>query len=119
MSALKPGMSASCRIITDRTEELLALPLEAVFEVEGKPTVYLENRKPARSDVGRRTDTEIEVRAGLMEGQRVCLVDPRTAAEQAPGERATEPELNRGRSAAPRPAGREAAAAARGGHRGP
>jgi RND family efflux transporter MFP subunit len=116
---LKPGMSASCRIIVDRTEEVLALPLEAVFEVEGKPTVYLENRKPHPIEVGRRTDTEIEVRSGLEVDQRVCLVDPRTAAEQAPGERATEPELNRGRSAAPGGGGQRGGGGRGGGRPGP
>lgn len=112
---LKPGMSASCRIIVDRTEEVLALPLEAVFEVEGKPTVYLENRKPHSVEVGRRTDTEIEVRSGLEAGQRVCLVDPRAAAEQSAADRATEPELNRGRGV---PAGGAAGATGGGGTRG-
>jgi HlyD family secretion protein len=94
---LKPGMSASCKIIVERTDGVLSLPLEAVFEVEGKPRVYLENKKPREIAVGRRTDTEIEVVSGLQEGERVCLIDPRTAAEGLPAQETPQPELNKGR----------------------
>jgi RND family efflux transporter MFP subunit len=94
---LKPGMSASCRIIVERLEDVLTVPLEAVFEVDGKPRVYLENRKPREIEVGRRTDIEIEVLSGLEAEERVCLVDPRIAEEDRGVEEAPEPELNRGR----------------------
>jgi multidrug efflux pump subunit AcrA (membrane-fusion protein) len=95
-------MSSTGKIIIQRLEDVLSVPLEAVFEVEGKPVVYLANRKPHNVEVGRRTDTEIEVVSGLSPGERICLLDPRTSREGMPGDKATEPELNKGRGN-PRP----------------
>jgi RND family efflux transporter MFP subunit len=97
---LKPGMSASCRVIVERVEDVVVLPIEAVFEAEGKPTVYLANGKPREVSVGRRSDTEIEITSGVSAGESVCVVDPTIAAEEAPEEKATEPEINRGRTPA-------------------
>lgn len=96
---LKPGMSASCRIIVDRLRDVVSIPLEAVFDVDGKPCVYLANRKPHPISVGQRNDMEIEVVSGLSGEEMVCLVDPKLARRGMPGEKATEPELNRGRTA--------------------
>jgi RND family efflux transporter MFP subunit len=95
---LKPGMSASCRVIVERIENVVILPIEAVFEAGGRPTVYLANRKPREVTVGRRSDTEIEVTSGVSPGESVCVVDPTIATEETTDERATQPELNRGRT---------------------
>jgi HlyD family secretion protein len=95
---LKPGMSASAEIIVDRIADVVTVPLEAVFESNGKPIVYLENRRPREISPGRRSDQEIEVTAGLQGGETVLLVDPNLAKSGLPGERATEPELNKGRT---------------------
>ncbi len=95
---LKPGMSASSRIVVDRIPDIVSVPLEAVFDVEGKPCVYLANRKMHEVSVGRRNDMEIEVLSGLAGDETVCLVDPKLARRGLPGEKATEPELNRGRT---------------------
>jgi len=94
---LKPGMSASCRIVIERVPDVVLVPLEAVFEREGKTVVYLDNKKEQPVEVGRRNDMEIEIASGLKEGESICLVDPNQAKEPLPGDRATEPELNRGR----------------------
>jgi hypothetical protein len=59
--------------------------------------------------VGRRNDRDIEITAGLDGDERICLVDPTLAEPALPGDRATEPELNKGRQAppsAPPPPGR-------------
>jgi len=96
----KPGMSASSRIIVDRVPNVVSVPLEAVFEVDGKPCVYLANRKMRQVTVGRRNDMEIEIPSGLDGTETVCLVDPRLARRGLPGEKATEPELNKGRTPA-------------------
>lgn len=95
---LKPGMSASGRIIIDRVDSVISVPLEAVFEKDGRPVVYLDNKDEKPVQVGRRNDMLIEVVDGLEEGQRVCLVDPTLDEPSMPGEQASEPELNSGRS---------------------
>lgn len=94
---LKPGMSASGKIIIERVDNVISVPLEAVFEKQGKPVVYLANKHPIDVQVGRRNDMSVEIVSGLEPGERVCLVDPTLEEKTLPGEKATEPELNRGR----------------------
>jgi RND family efflux transporter MFP subunit len=95
---VKPGMSASCRIIMDRISDVVQVPLEAVFERDGEAVVYLENKEQRAVEVGRRNDMSIEILNGLSGGERVCLIDPTLEDQALPGEKATEPELNKGRS---------------------
>jgi RND family efflux transporter MFP subunit len=94
---LKPGMSASARIVVDRLEDVVSVPLEAVFEKEGRTIVYLDNKDEVEVLVGRRNDMEIEISEGLQGNEKICLVDPTLEEPTLPGERATEPELNKGR----------------------
>jgi RND family efflux transporter MFP subunit len=100
---LKPGMSAAARIIIHRTDEVIKVPLEAVFEKEGRTIVYLGNGSAVEVEVGRRNDMEIEIVSGLQGDEAICLVDPTLDEQGQPGDRATEPELNKGRQ--PRPGG--------------
>ncbi len=94
---LKPGMSASCQVIMDQLPDVIKVPLEAVFEKEGRTVVYLDNKKEVEVKVGRRNDMEIEVTEGLKGGEKICLVDPTLQDLTMPGDKATEPELNQGR----------------------
>ena len=98
---LKPGMSASAQIILERVQNVVSVPLEAVFEKQGKPLVYLDNRSAREVQVGRRNDREIEIVSGLEGDERICLVDPTLEEPGLPGDKATEPELNKGRQAPP------------------
>lgn len=98
---LKPGMSASSRIIVDRIPEVVSVPLESVFEKEGKTVVYVNGDKERTVTVGRRNDMMIEITDGLSGGEKVCLVDPTLDEQGLPGDRATEPELNEGRGPVP------------------
>jgi len=99
--SFKPGMSASGRIIIDRMNDIISVPLEAVFEKEGRPVVYRDDKKEMPIEVGRRNDMEIEVLSGLDGNESICLIDPTLDEAGLPGEKATEPELNRGRQSAP------------------
>ena len=100
---LKPGMSASARIVIERLPETIAVPLEAVFEKEGQTVVYLENKKQRKVEVGRRNDMSIEIVSGLDGGETICLIDPTLDEPQLPGEKAAEPEINKGRQPRPGP----------------
>lgn len=95
---LKPGMSASSKIIVDRIPDVVSVPLESVFERDGKPVVFLDGGKRREVEVGRRNDMEIEIKDGLQGGEKVCLVDPTLEDQALPGDKATEPELNQGRT---------------------
>ena len=96
-AGLKPGMSASCDIIIDRMNDVVSVPLEAVFERDGGTVVYLANKKKREVTVGRRNDMQIQILDGLRGGEEVCLVDPTLDEQGLPGEKATEPEMNKGR----------------------
>ncbi len=95
---LKPGMSASCDIIIERLDSVVSVPLEAVFEKEGQTVVYLGNKKRREIEVGRRNDMFIEIVSGLEGDEEVCLLDPTLDEMGLPGDKATEPELNKGRT---------------------
>ncbi|MDH3891394.1 MAG: efflux RND transporter periplasmic adaptor subunit [candidate division Zixibacteria bacterium] len=97
--SLKPGMSSSCDIIIERLPDLVSVPLEAVFENEGQTVVYLRNKKKREIEVGRRNDVAIEVVSGLEGGEDICLLNPTLDEQGMPGDKATEPELNKGRMA--------------------
>ena len=103
--ALKPGMSASCDIIIDRVPQVLSVPLEAVFEREGETVVFMKNKKKRTVIVGRKNDVAVEITDGLEPGDEICLIDPTLEEPGLPGEKATEPEINKGRNGQP-PAGR-------------
>jgi len=113
---LKPGMSAACRIVIDRMPDVIKVPLEAVFEKEGRTVVYLDNKHEVEVRVGRRNDMEIQITSGLEGGEKICLIDPTLEEPTLPGDRATEPEMNRGRRAPPTPS--EGQARPAGGRRG-
>ncbi|MFH1688108.1 MAG: efflux RND transporter periplasmic adaptor subunit [bacterium] len=103
---LKPGMSASCNIVMERVGQAISVPIEAVFEKEGRAVVYLQNKKEVAVQVGRRNDVAIEITDGLQGGEVICLLDPTLGEQGLPGDKATEPELNKGRtSESPPPSG--------------
>jgi HlyD family secretion protein len=94
---LKPGISASCRIVIERLQDIVSVPIEAVFEKEGTTLVYLANKKKRDVTVGQRNDMYIEITDGLQGDEEICLVDPTLEEQGLPGDKATEPELNKGR----------------------
>ena len=94
---LKPGMSASAWIISERIPDVVSVPLEAVFEKEGRTVVYLANKDEREITVGRKNDMSIEVTEGLEGGEEICLIDPTLDEQGLPGDKATQPELNKPR----------------------
>ncbi len=94
---LKPGMSASCDIVQGSFPNVVSVPLEAVFEKDGKTIVYLASKSRTEVQVGRKNDQDVEITSGLEGGEKVCLVDPTVQEQTLPGDKATEPELNKGR----------------------
>lgn len=94
---VKPGMSASAKVIIDRIPGVVFTPLESVFEKEGEVFVFLDNEERREVEVGRRNDMSVEILSGLEGGERVCLTDPTLDEQGLPGDKASEPELNKGR----------------------
>jgi len=83
---LRPGTSASVEIIIERQQDVVMIPLQANFDVKGKPVVYVQNGKgfTARQiQVGKKNEDYIVVTSGLSGGESVALVDPTKAKKQA------------------------------------
>jgi RND family efflux transporter MFP subunit len=80
---LKPGMSASAEIVTDRLVDAMYVPLESVFEKDGKTIVYpAGSNKPIPVEVGQKNADFIVINSGLKSGQKISLRDPTLPLEE-------------------------------------
>jgi len=94
---LKPGMSASVEIIAEQMDDKVFVPLESVFQKEGKTVAYVKSSdwQEREIEVGKSNSNYIVVEKGLDVGEEVALRDPTVKLEQfgaeikAPPERKT------------------------------
>ncbi|MFC1541545.1 efflux RND transporter periplasmic adaptor subunit [Candidatus Latescibacterota bacterium] len=81
---LKPGMTAQCKVVTDKIENVLYVPLEAVFEKEDTTIVYIReggyNQRAVK--VGAKNSDYIIIAGGVSEGEEVALRDPTLPLEE-------------------------------------
>jgi RND family efflux transporter MFP subunit len=85
---LKPGLNARARIVLGRLPSEVFVPLEAVFDREGKRYAYVaQGDQFYRREVetGERNETSVVVRKGLSPGEVVALSDPTRAPEASVG----------------------------------
>jgi hypothetical protein len=78
---LKPGMSAKVEILVDHLDNVVYVPIQAVFPEESKQVCYLDRgagRERRIVEIGESNDDFIEVKNGIKEGDRVCLRAPQT-----------------------------------------
>jgi len=76
---LKPGLNAKVELFVKRIPKALFVPLEAVFEREGKSLVYVQQGErfvPRRVKVGERNDVAVVTLAGLNGREVVAMSDP-------------------------------------------
>jgi HlyD family secretion protein len=76
---LRPGMTARVEIQVEERARALAVPLEAVFEREGRTLAYVvvgRGLRPRELVLGPSNADFVVVEKGLEEGERVCLRDP-------------------------------------------
>lgn len=76
---IKPGLSAEAEIIVDTLEDVLYVPVQAVFEERGETVSYVSSLTGSnRSNVkiGKFNDLYVEVKEGLEEGDYVLLRQP-------------------------------------------
>ncbi len=82
---MRPGMSASARVVVDRMPNVMIVPAEAVFQRNGQSIVYVLQRRgfQARTVIlGRRGSGNVIIASGVKPGERVALKDP-TVQEKA------------------------------------
>ncbi len=80
--ALKPSMRCEAQVTTQHVEDVMAVPLPAVFSDGARTVVYAirgsrYQKLPVK--IGRRSDTQAEVLSGLAEGEKVLLREPAQA----------------------------------------
>ena len=86
---LRPGMTCDCRIIVNRIENALFVPLQSVFQKEGKTVIYVrEGRRAKEREVvtGIKSSDYVVIKEGLEQGEKVCLRDPTIPLEEIGGE---------------------------------
>ncbi len=80
---LRPGMSAEVEILVDRLEDVVYVPVQAVSYFDDQRVVYITNGgRPERREVevGAFSESFIEIRSGLREGEEVLLLAPQQGA---------------------------------------
>ena len=84
---LRPGMTARVEIEVEERRQALSVPLEAVFEREGRSVVYLAGRRPQAREVvlGPSNADFVVIEKGLARGERVLLRDPGRGAPDTSG----------------------------------
>ena len=78
-AGLKPGVSVSVRLALPKAAGVVAVPLTAIFENQGRKVAYvLEDGKPVRREVtvGAIDANDAEIQSGIREGEDVLLVEP-------------------------------------------
>ena len=76
---LLPGLTVSCRIIMDKVENVLFIPLDALFVEGDKNFVYKKKGagyEKAEIETGISNTDYIVVVSGLKEGEEIALVNP-------------------------------------------
>lgn len=76
---LRPGMSARVEIQVEERRSALSVPLEAVFEKDGRHFCYVASGRRVRERevvLGPSNQDYVVVERGLRRGERVCLRDP-------------------------------------------
>jgi HlyD family secretion protein len=84
---LRPGMTARVEIEVQETASALYVPLDAVFQREGRSVVYLAGRRPRPREVvlGPSNADFVVIQKGLARGERVLLRNPEAAAPESSG----------------------------------
>jgi HlyD family secretion protein len=88
---LKPGMTTGNEIIIQTISDAVFIPIESVFEKDGKTIVYTTNgRRPQRVEVklGVKNTNNIIITEGVHEGDAVALRDPTVKESTADDKRA-------------------------------
>lgn len=79
---LKPGMTTSNEIVMSSIPDTLFVPIEAVFEKDGKTIVY-KNSRAQEVTLGAKNGNFVVVSGGLQVGDKIALRDPTLATSQA------------------------------------
>lgn len=85
---LKPGVTARAEIMVDNVENVIAVPVQAVYSSGPATYVFVgdsqNDAKPRKIETGRSNDEYVEIVSGLEPGERVLLASSDTMIAQLP-----------------------------------
>jgi len=99
---MKPGMSATVEIITEKMDDKKFIPLESVFEKDGRTIAYVQSSSWEEREikVGKSNSNYIVVEEGLEAGEKISLRDPTVKLEEFGAEiKAPSPKRSNGAAA--------------------
>lgn len=73
---IKPGMSTKIDLNTGSLHNVIAVPIDAVIELDGQHNVYVVENNKAKEvsvEIGLTNDSQIEITKGLKEGQSIII----------------------------------------------
>ncbi len=76
---LRPGMTANVRIIIDRFEDRLWVPIESIFQKDAQSIVYVKRSatwKARPVEIGQRNSNFVVIEGEFEQGDIVALIDP-------------------------------------------
>jgi multidrug efflux pump subunit AcrA (membrane-fusion protein) len=76
---LRPGLLADVEIIVEKIPNALHVPVQAVFEKEGKPIVYIQTGKNFEArvvQIAKRSESTMVLAGGVKPNEVVALADP-------------------------------------------
>jgi multidrug resistance efflux pump len=89
---LLPGLTVSCRIIVDKIDDVLFVPIEAIRSEAGKNFVYkktVTGFEKVEVETGRSNSDYTIIAVGLNEGDVIALVDPFQDADKVKSDETT------------------------------
>ncbi len=85
---LRPGMSATARVESDRVPDAVWIPTQAAFSENGQTVAYVlhgSNFERRVIQAGKRNETQLQVLRGLQPGETVALQNPQAGKKPAGG----------------------------------
>jgi len=92
---IKTGMTAKVEIIIEELKDVISVPIQTVVNRQGKKVCYVvEGKEPKLCEVetGLFNDNFVEIKSGLVEGEKVLLNPPRVGESEAISEEGQEAE---------------------------
>ena len=88
---LLPGLTVSCRVLLNKLEDVLYVPLEAIHEKEGKKHIFKKTAngfKETEVETGEVNADFVVITKGLSEKDKVALINPMQEEEKKKKEKA-------------------------------
>ncbi len=91
--SLKTGMTAKVEIMIEELEEVIIVPVQTVISRGGKKFCYVlasQEAEPREVETGGFNNDFVEIKSGLLEGEKVLLNPPRLTESKPQNKTATE-----------------------------